>query len=434
VTSDESARPAGEEQPPGLGPEEPRTAGDGTSALPGADAGPEPTAPAGRTPIDEATARTPAHRAGAGPTAPADDTGQPHSAAVEATADEPAPGVAALDQASHPAAGEAPDAPWAADTAPRPVAPASAPADGTRTGEAGAAAAGNLPAPGEALTPPWAADTAPRPSRAEAAGQAPAGESHAEGGGPAATAAPHWAPVDAGREEHGHPLDTAAVHEPVRGEDGTAEPVAVAGGRRHAPGVRASAERPPAEDATLADPARLRAAVEAVLLIVDTVTSALALAQGLGRPLADVDNALRELQAEYDAGARGLDLREVAGGWRLYTREELAPYVERFVLDGQQARLTQAALETLAVVAYRQPVTRSRVSAIRGVNVDGVMRTLLSRGLVEECGADPETGGGLYQTTSFFLEKMGLTSLLELPSLAPLLPDTSQLDDVGLST
>jgi segregation and condensation protein B len=198
--------------------------------------------------------------------------------------------------------------------------------------------------------------------------------------------------------------------------------------------VRASAGRAVPEDTTLADPGRLRAAVEAVLLVVDTPTSALALAQGLGRPLADVDYALRELQAEYDAGARGLDLREVAGGWRLYTREELAPYVEQFVLDGQQARLTQAALETLAVVAYRQPVTRSRVSAIRGVNVDGVMRTLLSRGLVEECGADPETGGGLYRTTSFFLEKMGLTSLLELPSLAPLLPDTSQLDDVGLST
>ena len=433
MTSDESPSPAGEEQPPELGPEDPRPAGDGASALPGADVGPEPAAPAGPTPVGEVTARTPAHRAGAGPAAPADDTGQPHSAAAETTAGEPALGIAALDDASHPAAGEAPDSPGDADTAPRPAAPAGVPADDTRTGETEAAAVGTPPAAGEAPEPPGDADTAPRPGRAETAGQAPGGESHAEDG-PAATAAPHGAPAHAVGEERGHPVDTAAVHEPVRGEDGTAEPVAVADGRRHAPGVRASAERPPAEDATLADPARLRAAVEAVLLIVDTVTSALALAQGLGRPLADVDNALRELQAEYDAGARGLDLREVAGGWRLYTREELAPYVERFVLDGQQARLTQAALETLAVVAYRQPVTRSRVSAIRGVNVDGVMRTLLSRGLVEECGADPETGGGLYRTTSFFLEKMGLTSLLELPSLAPLLPDTSQLDDVGLST
>jgi len=189
-----------------------------------------------------------------------------------------------------------------------------------------------------------------------------------------------------------------------------------------------------AGDETIEEPGRLRAVVEAVLLVVDTPTSSVVLAQGLGRPLTDVETALRELQAEYDAGGRGLDLREVAGGWRLYTRDELAPYVERFVLDGQQARLTQAALETLAVVAYRQPVTRSRVSAIRGVNVDGVVRTLLSRGLLEECGADPETGGGLYRTTSFFLEKMGLKSLGDLPSLAPLLPDTSQLDDVGLST
>jgi segregation and condensation protein B len=187
-------------------------------------------------------------------------------------------------------------------------------------------------------------------------------------------------------------------------------------------------------DATLDDPDRLRAAVEAVLLVLDGPTSSMALAQGLGRPVREVDNALAELRREYHAGGRGLDLREVAGGWRLYTREELAPYVERFLLEGQHARLTQAALETLAVIAYRQPVTRSRVSAIRGVNVDAVMRTLLTRGLVEECGADPETGGGLYRTTSLFLEKMGLNSLVELPSLAPLLPDTSQLDDVGLST
>ena len=144
--------------------------------------------------------------------------------------------------------------------------------------------------------------------------------------------------------------------------------------------------------------------------------------------------ALHSLRDEYDAGARGFDLREVADGWRLYSRDEFAGYVERFVLDGQRARLTQAALETLAVIAYRQPVTRSRISAIRGVSVDAVMRTLLTRGLVEECGADPDTGGGLYRTTSLFLEKMGLRSLDELPSLAPLLPDTSQLDDVELST
>jgi segregation and condensation protein B len=102
--------------------------------------------------------------------------------------------------------------------------------------------------------------------------------------------------------------------------------------------------------------------------------------------------------------------------------------VERFVRDGQQAKLTQAALETLAVVAYRQPVNRSKVSAIRGVNCDGVMRTLLARGLVEEYGADPETGALLYQTTGYFLERMGLKSLDELPDLAPLLPSAAEVD------
>ena len=184
----------------------------------------------------------------------------------------------------------------------------------------------------------------------------------------------------------------------------------------------------------LADPERLRAAVEAVLLVVDTPTSATSLAQGLGRPVDEVVDALRFLRTEYETGGRGMDLREIAEGWRLYSREDFAPYVERFVLYGQQARLTQAALETLAVIAYRQPVTRSRIGGIRGVSVDAVMRTLLTRGLVEECGADPDTGGGLYRTTRLVLEKVGLRSLEELPSLAPLLPDTSQLDDVAVST
>jgi segregation and condensation protein B len=184
----------------------------------------------------------------------------------------------------------------------------------------------------------------------------------------------------------------------------------------------------------LDSPERLRAAVEAILLVVDTPTESMLIAQVLDRPVAEIEAALGSLRAEYDAGERGLDLREVAGGWRLYTREDFAGYIERFVLEGQQTRLTQAALETLAVIAYRQPITRSRVSAIRGVNVDAVMRTLLTRGLVEECGSDSDTGGGLYQTTAFFLERLGISSLDELPSLAPLLPDTSQLDDVALST
>ena len=103
-----------------------------------------------------------------------------------------------------------------------------------------------------------------------------------------------------------------------------------------------------------------------------------------------------------------LSLRRAGEGWRLYTREEHAAVVERFLVDGQRSRLTQAALETLAVIAYRQPVTRARVSAIRGVGVDGVMRTLISRGLVSEVGSDPDSGGGLYATTPLFLERLGL--------------------------
>jgi segregation and condensation protein B len=135
------------------------------------------------------------------------------------------------------------------------------------------------------------------------------------------------------------------------------------------------------------------------------------------------------LSDEYTEQGRGFDLREVAGGWRYYTREEAAPYVERFVLDGQQARLTQAALETLAVVAYKQPVSRARVSAVRGVNVDGVMRTLISRGLVEEAGADTESQATLYRTTSYFLERMGMQSLDDLPELAPYLPEMDDMED-----
>jgi segregation and condensation protein B len=136
-----------------------------------------------------------------------------------------------------------------------------------------------------------------------------------------------------------------------------------------------------------------------------------------------VHSILTELAAEYTEQQRGFDLREVAGGWRVFSREALAPVVQRFVLDGQTARLTQAALETLAVIAYRQPIGRARVSAIRGVNVDGVVRTLTARGLVAEVGQDPESGAILYGTTPFFLEKLGLRSLEELPPLAPYLPE-----------
>lgn len=177
-------------------------------------------------------------------------------------------------------------------------------------------------------------------------------------------------------------------------------------------------------------PAELRSAVEAVLLVVDEPAPRRLIAQVLGAPEQDVAAALASLRADYDTSGRGFELREVGGGWRLYTREAFARYVERFVLDGQQARLTQAALETLAVVAYRQPVSRTRVSAVRGVNVDGVMRTLVTRGLVEEAGSDHESGAVLYKTSPHFLERLGLKDLEDLPPLANFLPESTTIDEL----
>ncbi|MEU1626642.1 SMC-Scp complex subunit ScpB [Streptomyces sp. NPDC020096] len=183
----------------------------------------------------------------------------------------------------------------------------------------------------------------------------------------------------------------------------------------------------PAGPPSVADLA-VKPALEAVLMVVDEPATEEHLAKVLDRPRREVADALRELSDEYARDRRGFELRLVAGGWRFYTRPEFAPVVEKFVLDGQQARLTQAALETLAVVAYRQPVSRSRVSAVRGVNCDGVMRTLLQRGLVEEAGTEPETGAILYRTTNYFLERMGLRGLDELPELAPFLPEADAVE------
>lgn len=183
-------------------------------------------------------------------------------------------------------------------------------------------------------------------------------------------------------------------------------------------------------DETLAVPvAELRPSLEALLMVADEPLDEVALATATGYPTEEVVLALQGLAAEYTEQGRGFELRNVGGGWRYYTREEYAAVVEGFVLDGQQARMSQAALETLAVVAYKQPVSRARVSAIRGVNVDGVMRTLLTRGLVEEAGQDHETGANLYRTTGYFLERIGVTSLDELPELAPYLPDMDDLED-----
>jgi segregation and condensation protein B len=192
----------------------------------------------------------------------------------------------------------------------------------------------------------------------------------------------------------------------------------------------ARADEPTAIDVD-AFPSGARGALEAVLMVVEEPVTELALASTLQLPPPQVSSLLAELKDDYDRAGRGFELREVAGGWRMFSRAEYAPVVERFVIDGQQARLTQASLETLAVVAYRQPVSRSRVSAVRGVNVDGVMRTLVTRGLVEERGTDGESGAILYGTTSYFLERLGLTSIDELPAIAPFLPEVDALDDVA---
>lgn len=169
------------------------------------------------------------------------------------------------------------------------------------------------------------------------------------------------------------------------------------------------------------DPAWVRGAIEAILMVIDTPVEEVALATALDVPVPVVTDALAVLSADY--AGRGFALRQLAGGWRIYSRPEYVGAVEKFLLDGAQAKLTQASLETLAVIAYRQPISRGRVSAVRGVNVDGVVRTLLTRGLIEEVGTDAESGAVLYGTTGFFLERLGLSDVSELPALAPYLPD-----------
>ncbi|GAA2071452.1 SMC-Scp complex subunit ScpB [Williamsia deligens] len=175
----------------------------------------------------------------------------------------------------------------------------------------------------------------------------------------------------------------------------------------------------------------LRSALEAILLVVDSPVSVGALASAIGEPQQRIHDTVTALAAELDDRASGMDLRYAGDGWRFYTRQQFAPYVEKLLLDGARSKLTRAALETLAVIAYRQPVTRGRVSAVRGVNVDGVMRTLLARGLITEAGTDPDGGGIRYATTELFLERLGLASLGDLPDIAPLLPDVDVIDDIG---
>ena len=175
-------------------------------------------------------------------------------------------------------------------------------------------------------------------------------------------------------------------------------------------------------------PPDISGAIEALLLLAEEPMSETTLASALDAQVSDVAHCLAELQAFYDETGRGFELRQLARGWRYYTRAEHADLIASFVLEGQSARLSQAALETLAVIAYSQPISRSRVAAVRGVSVDGVIRTLLARGLIEDAGHDPESAAVMFATTRHFLERMGLRSLDDLPPLAPHLPEVDVLE------
>ncbi len=229
--------------------------------------------------------------------------------------------------------------------------------------------------------------------------------------------------------------DAVAAELAARVEDRPVEPpqLVVVPTEDDEPPSAAPVEEPepaPAEEPLVElDPEALRGGLEALLFVMDAPVDEESLAAALRCPEAQVTQGLIDLAADYDRRRAGVVLRRVGEGWRLYTREEHAAAVERWLGEGHRSRLSQAALETLAVIAYRQPVTRARISAIRGVGVDGVMRTLLARGLVREVGAEPGTGGGLYGTTPLFLERLGLTGLDELPDLAPLVPESSSVLD-----
>ncbi|WDZ82406.1 SMC-Scp complex subunit ScpB [Micromonospora cathayae] len=272
-----------------------------------------------------------------------------------------------------------------------------------------------------AWVPPWNRPATPEPVPAPTAEPAPAPTPEpaptAEdpgGKGPLEKpAAPSRSPRRGARR---------AVVQKSTATPGTAGTTGVAGAGPDGTGAARGADGAAGTPAVMAEE-ELRGALEAILLVVDEPVSVATLAQVLEQPVERVGGALERIAAGYTEAGHGFELRRAAGGWRLYTRPAYAPYVERFILDGQSVRLTQAALETLAVVAYKQPVTRSRISAIRGVNCDGVIRTLVSRGLVAECGTEPDSGAYLYRTTTLFLEKLGLDSVDDLPPLAPFLPD-----------
>jgi segregation and condensation protein B len=172
----------------------------------------------------------------------------------------------------------------------------------------------------------------------------------------------------------------------------------------------------------------INAALEALILLQDDGISVLELAQHLDLTEDATSSALKSLRSEYLEQQRGFELREVNGRWRFYTAASASELIERYVKNGQNARLTQASLETLSVIAYRQPTTRARVAAIRGVNVDGVIRTLIARGLVRESGTEDGSGALLLHTTDLFIEKLGIQSLDDLPSIEQFLPDIASIE------
>lgn len=191
-------------------------------------------------------------------------------------------------------------------------------------------------------------------------------------------------------------------------------------------------EKPMTDEQTVTEsvsPASVARRLEAILLVVEEPQSLVSLATAVGAPVAAVRQAIEALVDDYDGRAggprRGFELREVGGGWRLYVRAEHDDLVSDFVGGQAPARLSQAALETLAVIAYKQPVTRGQVAAIRAVNVDSVVRTLLARGLITEAFTDPDTGAIHYETTDALLVNLGINSLDELPPISPLLDDGS---------
>jgi segregation and condensation protein B len=167
----------------------------------------------------------------------------------------------------------------------------------------------------------------------------------------------------------------------------------------------------------------VRRAVEAILMVADRPVDPHLLAQVTETPPAEMDQLLAEMAAAYEAEERGFVLVKVAGGWRFQSHPDLTAYVERFVLEGQNARLSSAALETMAIIAYKQPISRAQIASIRGVNVDGVVRTLEQRGYIAEVARDPGPGQAvMFGTTDVFLERLGLDTLDELPPIAEFVP------------